>query len=256
MTSATDCDGVLPGGKNVDSRTDCRIFATIGLHGSASTWVFNVARELMTAAYGADQLVSLYADELAQLPSSDSLGSKRLLVKSHHGSAGMDDWLTEERTPLILSVRDPRDACLSMSQRFKAPLRHTVRWIAADCQRMARLIGEGHLLLRYEDRYFEEPGSISRIADVLGVVVEAPEIASIFDLYRTDAVRRFAERLEELPPERRQRVGEWPMDKLTQILGPHIGDGRTGKWRDLSQPLPSELTAFFAPFLGPLGYCA
>ena len=31
-----------------------RVIVTVGFHGSASTWAFNVARELMIAALGAD----------------------------------------------------------------------------------------------------------------------------------------------------------------------------------------------------------
>jgi len=40
------------------------------------------------------------------------------VIKSHHGSEGMDAWLAAEGARVILSVRDPRDASLSMAQRF------------------------------------------------------------------------------------------------------------------------------------------
>jgi hypothetical protein len=45
-----------------------RLVATIGLHASASTWVFSVVRELMIAALGDAQVLTLYADELGQVP--------------------------------------------------------------------------------------------------------------------------------------------------------------------------------------------
>jgi hypothetical protein len=44
------------------------VIGTIGLHGSASTWVFNVVRELMIAAAGEAQVVALYTEELDELP--------------------------------------------------------------------------------------------------------------------------------------------------------------------------------------------
>jgi hypothetical protein len=42
--------------------------ATIGLHASASTWIFNVVRELLIATHGDDRALSFYADELSTLP--------------------------------------------------------------------------------------------------------------------------------------------------------------------------------------------
>jgi hypothetical protein len=45
------------------------------------------------------------------------------------------------------SVRDPRDAVISMAQRFKAPVATTVRWIARDCDRVMRLAPRARILL-------------------------------------------------------------------------------------------------------------
>ena len=95
------------------------IVATIGLHGSASTWMFNVVRELILAARGEGAVLSCYADEPEQLPTEAARTGKALVVKSHHGSAALDAWLEAERAPLFLSIRDPRDAAISMSQRLR-----------------------------------------------------------------------------------------------------------------------------------------
>jgi hypothetical protein len=227
------------------------LVATIGLHGSASTWVFNVVRELMIAALGETQVLAVYADEVAQIP--DAAG-RHLVIKSHHGSAGLDAWLATGRARIFLSVRDPRDACISMSQRFQAPLNHTVQWIANDCNRLARLAAQGHPLLRYEDRFFENPASAERLAHALGLAVAPTVIEAIFARYRTEAVRSFAQGLADLPPERLTMVNTFMMDRVTQILGPHIGDARSGKWRELPDPLQAELTRIFEPFLVRFGY--
>ena len=227
------------------------LIATIGLHGSASTWVFNVVRELMIAAVGEDRVVTVYTDEMSHVP--DAAG-RHLVIKSHHGSVGLDDWLKAERAPIFLSVRDPRDACISMTRRFKAPLNNTVVWIANDCNRLLRLAAQGHLLLRYEDRFFDEKQSVERLAHALGIRLESAVIDTIFARYRTDAVRSFAKSLGDLPPERIIMVGTHKMDKVTQILGPHIGDAGSGKWYDLPIQAQTELTRVFAPFLDRFGY--
>jgi hypothetical protein len=231
-----------------------RLVATIGMHASASTWVFNVARELIIATLEDAQVLTLYADEVGQVPDEASRAGRTLVIKSHHGSPGLDAWLAAQQARIFLSVRDPRDACISMSQRFKAPLEHSVRWIANDCNRLLRLAPRGHFLLRYEDRFFDDPAAAERLADVLGVRAVPAVIGAIFARYRTESVHSFAQRLAELPPERLTMVGSAVMDRVTQILGPHIGDARSGKWRDLPGPLQGELTRVFGPFLDRFGY--
>ena len=226
------------------------LVATIGLHGSASTWVFNVARELMIAAAGGE-IATCYADEPAQLPAG---GARPLVIKSHHGGVALDAWLKAERARVILSVRDPRDACISMAQRFRAPLGSTVVWLANDCNRMLRLAGEGYPMLRYEDGFFDDPASVGRVADWLGVPVTQMLAETIFSRYSTDAVRAFSGRLGDLPAERISMVNDFRMDKVTQILGPHIGDLQVGKWYDLAPKLQIELTNLFGPFLDRFGY--
>lgn len=231
-----------------------RLVATIGMHASASTWVFNVVRELLIAAVGDAQVLTFYADELRQMPDEATRAGRHLVIKSHHGSAEADSWLAAAQPMVFLSMRDPRDACISMSQRFKAPLNHSVRWIANDCNRLLRLAPQGHPMLRYEDRFFDDIAVAKHLAQALGLRVAPAEIEAIFARYRTEAVRSFAQRIGELPPERLTPVGPAMMDRVTQILGPHIGDTRTGKWRDLPAPAPAELTRVFTPFLDRFGY--
>jgi hypothetical protein len=176
------------------------------------------------------------------------------VIKSHHGSAGLDSWLSETGARIFLSVRDPRDACVSMCQRFQSPLAHCAQWIGNDCNRLLRLAPQGYPLLRYEDRFFDDKDMVKRIAVSLALQLPPEMIDTIFDRYRTQAVRTFAESLEQLPPERLTTVVKFPMDRVTQILGPHIGDTLSGKWRDLPAHVQDELTRVFRPFLDRFGY--
>ncbi len=232
-----------------------RLVATIGLHASASTWVFNVVRELMIAGLGEAAVVAAYADTVAEVPDEATRGGRHMVIKSHHGSAELDAWLAAERVQVVFSVRDPRDAAISMSQRFKTPLDHTVRWLVDDCNRLIRLIRQGHMLLRYEQQFFARSAAVVALARVLDLVVSDETMNTIAARYSTEAVRSFAQRIADLPAERVQRVGSSHlMDPVTQIHGPHIGDGRSGKWRDLPAPLQAELTRLFGPFLDRFGY--
>jgi hypothetical protein len=229
------------------------VVATVGLHGSASTWVFNIVRELMIAAIGEDRVMAAYAEKQQDLPDETQRAGKCLIVKSHQGSPELDDWLTAQSAAIVLSVRDPRDACLSMAQRFNAELRHTVHWLARDCNRLALLAARGHFLLRFEDRFFDQLAAVARLAGVIGLDPNPASITAIFARYRTESVRAFAQLLDHLPPERVE-PGAIPKDRVTQIHGTHIGDARSGKWRDLPAPVQAELTRVFSPFLDSFGY--
>lgn len=52
----------------VDPEAPPRLIATIGLHASASTWVFIVVREPLITAVGEDAVAGLYADRRDQVP--------------------------------------------------------------------------------------------------------------------------------------------------------------------------------------------
>lgn len=233
-----------------------RTIATIGLHGSASTWVFNVVREIMIASFGREQVLSIYADRPKELADDKARAHRHLVIKSHQGSPGLDAWLQDNSARMVLSVRDPRDACVSMAQRFGVPLQHTVPWVLNDCTRLTRLVQAESLLLRYEERFFDDAATVERLAEACGVQLSSTTIDAIFGRYRTEAVRSFAEGLPELSPERLTRIGSFMMDRVTHILGPHIGDARSGKWRDLPPSAQATLTDAFGPFLEPLGYAA
>jgi hypothetical protein len=229
--------------------------ATIGLHGSASTWVYNVVRELLIAARGAEQVLAVYAEKLTELPAESTRKRRQLVIKSHHGSAELDSWLVATQAQIVLSIRDPRDACISMSQRFSAPIGATVPWLTADCNRVMRLALQDRPLLRYENRFFEDQAAPQKLADYLGLRVAPSSFEDIFARYRTDAVRSFAQSLADLPPERLMMfASSHLMDRVTQIHAPHIGDSRSGKWRGLPSALQQELTRAFSAFLDRFGY--
>lgn len=222
-----------------DPPSPSRVIATVGLHGSASTWVFNVVRELMVAALGEQQVDAFYAEKRDEMQAHLAPGRRCAVIKSHHGSAELDAWLNAARAEIFLSLRDPRDAAISMAQRFKAPLKTAVGWVAADCRRLAGLSGR-FPVLRYEDRFFDHRATVEDLARRLGVRLDTVTIDRIFSRYATGAVRSFAQTLTDNDAEH---------DSVTQIHRGHIGDTRSGKWRDLPEQAQAELTRFFAPFL-------
>jgi hypothetical protein len=230
------------------------VIATVGLHASASTWVFNVIRELMIAAVGEDRVAAPFADRMAQLADQTQFAGKHVVLKSHYGSPELDAWLTAFDAMMVLSIRDPRDASISMAQRFQGTLSRSVQWLMRDCERLMRLADQNHTLLRYEDRFFDDAATVEQLAEAIGARLPRSEIETIFERYRADTVRAFAARFDALPPERLQRIGRFRMDRVTQIHEPHIGNGASGKWRALPPGIQNELNLLFAQFLDRFGY--
>ncbi|MEJ0052117.1 MAG: hypothetical protein WDN02_13065 [Methylovirgula sp.] len=229
------------------------IVATIGLHGSASTWVYNIVRELLLATHGVDAAKACYADRVEDLP-SDFGPETPVVIKSHHGSPEFDAFLRAHEATKILSLRDPRDAALSMAQRFRTPLQHTVHWLLRDCRRMAGVLNDADLVLKYEDRFFDQRAAVDKIALCLGVTVDAAKTSKLFDEYRTEAVRAFAACVSDLSPERIDETNASKYDRITHIHNIHVGDAQSGKWRRLPRKTRDDMTKVFSPYLRQFGY--
>lgn len=232
-----------------DSSPSPRLIATVGLHGSASTWVFNVVRELVQAVVGADQVVALYAEEGGGVLAEAA--GRHVVLKSHHGGPGWEQLLWLARAPVLLSIRDPRDAAVSLVQRFRMPFAAAVQGLQRDCSLAIRLAEGGVVPLRYEDRFFDDPAAPARLARMLLLPLPAVVTDALFTRYRTDAVRAFAAAVPTLSDDRLVVVPDTTMlDRITQIHRNHIGDARSGKWRELvDAPTAHALTVAFAPFL-------
>lgn len=228
---------------------------TVGVHGSASTWTYNVARELLAAAFGAEAIAVCFANTLDDLLAEPRALGRRVVCKTH-GFPRLDVFAHVAQARLIATVRDPRDAVLSLMQRFGSPLEVAVRGLAQDCTYAAWCAAAGHPVLRYEDRFFEQPAAVQLIARHLGVAVSEADMARIFAAYRTDAVRALAASVPDLPAERLVSDGRtFQFDRVTQIHRTHIGDGRVGKWRErFDAAAQAELSRVFAPFLARFGY--
>jgi hypothetical protein len=248
---ADDQQGRMATTLQSQTMTKPKVVATVGLHGSASTWLFNVTRELVVAERGEADVSALYTDVIESIPAANE---RCLVIKSHHGSRKLDAWLKDVGALILLSVRDPRDAAISMARRFNAPLATAVGWLAADCARMRILVAAGHPIFRYEDRFFEDDMAVSHVAALLQVDQDPMVIAKITSDYNTGAVKRFTQVLHQLPPERISHLGMTVFDTTTQLHQAHIGDTMSGKWRALAPDVRVKLRQTFGSFLNEFHY--
>jgi hypothetical protein len=238
------------------SRHNPRLIMTVGLYSSASTWAFNVVRELMIAQHGEARVCALYSDVIATVLENRQVLGRYAVWKMHFGEPAWDVFAQLTDPTILLTVRDPRDAILSLVNRFNSPFDAAAQAVARCCNRALQCAHAGYPVLRYEDRFFADSGAVGGIAEYIGAAVDAGTRERIFARYTTDAVRALAAQVEALPA---QRVKGDPAidlyDDVTQIHRGHIGDGSVGKWRrQLTAEQQQAITARFAPFLQRFGY--
>jgi len=226
------------------------------LYGSASTWVFNVLRELSIAQYGADRVLAVFSDSVQQILEDPRAPGRHIVWKLHRPDRSWGVFASLSRAKIILTLRDPRDATLSMMQRFGTGFAPALGAVLQATQAVAAAASKGAPGLRYEDRFFDRPATVAKLAQHLGLTVQPADQARIFDTYATEQVRRFGLALDTLPPDRVKSVGTaTSYDEVTQIHRRHIGDQRIGKWRDQLDPVQrATANKQFAPFLRAFGY--
>jgi hypothetical protein len=233
-----------------------RIVVTAGVAGSASTWAFNVVRELMAASFGAHAVIGVFAESPAALYANPAIGGRHLVCKTH-GWLNLHQFAHQNAATVIVTVRDPRDSVLSFAERFGYSLAEVVPGIAQHCQHMIACADAGHPVLRYEERFFDNVATVRALARHIGIEVSDGVAGEIFNKYRTEVVRAFAATVPSLPQERLGGDDKRPYDLTTHIYKTHIGDGRVDKWRErLDARQRAELTRLFAPFLARFGYPA
>jgi len=226
-----------------------RVVLAAGLYGSGSTWAYNVVRRLLDDAPGA------FADQDVDLPDT-AAEAPVLVVKSHLPDASMRAFVRQRGVPVVLTVRDPRDALASMRQRFAVPHLDLRQALVVSADRLCALVEAcAPLVLRYEDGFTRTSGTVRRIADFLGVTVSAPRVDAIHDGLLPS---RVAADIATLSAE--GAFGEDPgplaADPLTQWHAGHVGDGRVGKFPQVLSPAEAEaLLADTAGFCARFGYC-
>ena len=234
-----------------------RLILTVGLHASASTWVFNVVRELMVAAAGPERVAPGFATTAEDIAGAEVAPDMFRVVKTH-GWPDLPAFARQRGAAVFVSVRDPRDAVLSLMQRFGDSLPVSASGIGQDCRCAHACADAPYPVLRYEDRFFADRASIPGIAAQLGLALPPERMDRIFRAWSTDAVQAMSEGVTALPPERRRALGpNGAIDAETLVTWRHIGDARTGKWREaFDSDVAGALTRHFFPFLLRFGYPA
>ena len=94
---------------------------------------------------------------------ADGPAAATLIVKTHGTQVARD--LGRQAQGIVITIRDPRDAVISLMTSNKLPFDIVLRMTevsAMTCAPFAR--HPRAVLLRFEDRFFEDPATVDRVA--------------------------------------------------------------------------------------------
>jgi len=235
MKNAPSKDGF---GKSDRSRAPPEIVLCAGLKSSGSTWLYNVVIQILENAAGRRRggrgVSAFYADRVDSVP-RDAGDAAYVVIKTHIPSSGLLFLARYLRAKVVVTVREPRDAIASLSQRFDHSFEGSLDEVSAGAARMVALAGSRSMTLRYEDRFYQDPRTINEVAAFLGVRLTGRVANRIFQSLTREAVDRRIGLLR-----RKGVFGKHPdsdsFDPRTHWHPGHIGNGLIGKFRGVLSP--------------------
>jgi sulfotransferase family protein len=211
---------------------DAKIVVCLGLPRSGSTWLYNVARELLGRRYPEGPIACGFSDDFTAPQSTGARPVRCFLIKAHNPTAHFRALLGSTSARLLISIRDPRDAVASLMQSFRLTFHDAAGAVYSSAKTLAEMARCRHdLLLRYEDGFTDDIAAVQRIGEALGCTDEAPILRRIHhELSRAGVSEKIRElgRRGAFRPE--PAFTTW--DPQTQWHPAHLGDGRVGKFAE------------------------
>jgi hypothetical protein len=227
------------------------IISCLGMQSSASTWVYNVVREILKAANIGH--AAFLGETFGDLVKADTFGHRTAVIKAHRFEGGLTKVIQLAGNKLIVSVRDPRDATASLVQRFGADIHSCAAAINRSLATIYSIVAlADHITFYYDDYFSESVENVAKLCAYLDISLSASEIRDIFERYRAESVRSFIATIDSLPSD--QKISESDSDvadRDTQFHRNHMTDMKTGKWSSVfSGDDKRSLDALFRAYAG------
>jgi hypothetical protein len=158
-----------------------------------------------------------------------------LVVKSHATTVAEE--LARRARAIIITIRDPRDSLASMMAHNNVPLEIALNVISASARLCARYAShERAMLLRFDDRFFDDPATIRKLASLFDGALSDADARRIFSEMRREEVERFIAAMDERPTVTtyfNEIIGaDDTLDEITGWHKHHAGRrGEDGRWR-------------------------
>lgn len=206
----------------------------VGMYASASTWLFNVARAIAETSVGSDAYRSCFVQRMSDIQARLPPDVRPVtVVKSHETYEGADSWLAARARSILVTIRDPRDAVLSMMRHQQYDFETSVEYAIRSAIACAQHVNDPRaLVLRFEDGFTTDSKTVGRVAAAMGCDITADDVDRIHQAHTRAAVEAKIAELGRSNRILRQVDGPDYMDLETQWHLHHANrEGRVGIWR-------------------------
>ena len=201
------------------------------MYASASTWLFNVARQVLQAAQAEEVQTNFISGRETKL-TLPAVGAVTL-IKSHEISS-------EERTAdvarqsskILITVRDPRDAVVSLMQAHKYDFEQALDFVEQSARLCFGFAKDRRAqLFEYETKFFEETGTVAAVTRHLGYELPDEAITSIHKALNRAEVEKHISQMPKMPGILVDAKSGDLLDTKSHWHSHHSGrNGAIGKW--------------------------
>jgi hypothetical protein len=159
-----------------------KIILVTGMYRSASTWIFNIVRNLHTHAQ--HDFHSLYSDQLSSEIIDKINQIKFIVIKSHHPQKN----LVAKADLILCSYRNPIDAINSLNKCFNVPLHDAIYVNEKACQSLISL-KKDTIHFKYENLFFNQISTVEKISDLMQLNIKDKDIfKTIFNAHKKNKI--------------------------------------------------------------------
>jgi hypothetical protein len=213
----------------------------LGMYASGSTWLFNAARQVAAELTPETPVQGIYAETLDEL---ERLRAGAVhVVKTHDLPRAEAKYMAAKASRIFISVRDPRDAVVSLMQHMRhkfGPALEKIERTAAFCQFFA---GDKRAeIFNYDAGFADDIATFDRLAAALGGALETGARERLFAASRRAAIEDYIAGLESLPTVVKDARSGDVVDTDTQWHRHHAGrSGEIGRWRRMLPPEAAQV---------------
>ena len=221
-----------------------QVFWCVGMYGSASTWFFNLVRQISSSAQP-KPVQSHFFSGAGSLSALDALDQVHV-VKTHEvRDAGTLAGLMLQADKILVTVRDPRDAVASLLTYHHYEFDRALAYVEASLDLCLEVSADPRAdLLAYESAFFDEPATVGRVASHLGLALTPDQTQGIFAASRRAVIEQHIANLPRLPGVLQNKASGDMLDPNTHWHSYHAGrTGEIGRWRQVLTPVQAEAAA-------------
>jgi len=217
-----------------------------GAKSSASTWLFNVVAEVLRERDSADEASYFHNYDTPRRAGENV---------TQRPSQSLCSFAIRTEIPVVMTIREPRDAIVSLMKRFAYSFESAFKAVAAGNEQMLRLHQSGApFVLRYEDRFYDREETVGAVARFLGVDLSPAIQRHIFNSLTREEVSKKIETLRTkgvfgsfIRPVRYAPETRWQLG--------HIGDITIGQFAEvLTRAQQQRVGAASAGYCSEFGY--